>query len=73
MIVGVSKDSTKSHRKFKTKYELHQLILQLAEDGVSIILISSDMPEIVQVRSPEVFTERFAASGPDPPGPEYAP
>jgi ribose transport system ATP-binding protein len=33
----------------KTKYELHQLILQLAENGMSIILISSDMPEMVRL------------------------
>ena len=32
-----------------TKYELHQLIWQLANDGMSIILISSDMPEIVRL------------------------
>jgi ribose transport system ATP-binding protein len=28
---------------------LHQLIWSLAEDGMSIILISSDMPEIVRL------------------------
>jgi ribose transport system ATP-binding protein len=33
----------------KTKYELHQLVLQLAENGMSIILISSDMPEMVRL------------------------
>jgi ribose transport system ATP-binding protein len=33
----------------KTKYELHQLVLRLAEDGMSIILISSDMPEMVRL------------------------
>jgi ribose transport system ATP-binding protein len=32
-----------------TKYELHQLIRTLADDGMSIILISSDMPEIVRL------------------------
>jgi len=32
-----------------TKYELHQLIWNLAEEGMSIILISSDMPEIVRL------------------------
>jgi ribose transport system ATP-binding protein len=32
-----------------TKYELHQLIWKLAEEGMSIILISSDMPEIVRL------------------------
>lgn len=33
----------------KTKAEIHDLIWQLAQDGMSIIVISSDMPEIVQV------------------------
>jgi ribose transport system ATP-binding protein len=33
----------------KTKYELHQLILELAERGMGIILISSDMPEMVRL------------------------
>ena len=32
-----------------TKYELHQLIWNLAEEGMSIILISSDMPEMVRL------------------------
>jgi ribose transport system ATP-binding protein len=32
-----------------TKYELHQLIWQLADAGISIILISSDMPEMVRL------------------------
>jgi ribose transport system ATP-binding protein len=32
-----------------TKYELHQLIWNLAEEGISIILISSDMPEMVRL------------------------
>jgi len=32
-----------------TKYELHQLIWELANSGISIILISSDMPEIVRL------------------------
>jgi len=33
----------------KTKYELHRLIWDLANDGMSIILISSDMPEMVRL------------------------
>jgi ribose transport system ATP-binding protein len=33
----------------KTKYEIHGLIWQLAEDKISVILISSDMPEIVRL------------------------
>ncbi len=32
-----------------TKYELHQLIWQLADAGMSIVLISSDMPEMVRL------------------------
>ena len=33
----------------KTKYEIHELIWKLAEDGISVILISSDMPEMVRL------------------------
>jgi ribose transport system ATP-binding protein len=33
----------------KTKYEIHKLIAELSKKGMSIIMISSDMPEIVQV------------------------
>ena len=33
----------------KTKYEIHQLIRQLALEGISIILISSDMPEMIRL------------------------
>lgn len=32
-----------------TKFQLHQLIHNLAADGTAVILISSDMPEIVRV------------------------
>ena len=32
-----------------TKYELHQLVWRLANEGMSIILISSDMPEMVRL------------------------
>jgi len=33
----------------KTKYEIHRLIWDLAEQGISIILISSDMPEMIRL------------------------
>jgi len=33
----------------KTKAEIHQLIWDLAESGKSVIVISSDMPEIIQL------------------------
>ncbi|MCA9861005.1 MAG: sugar ABC transporter ATP-binding protein, partial [Thermomicrobiales bacterium] len=33
----------------KTKHELHELIWELANQGLSILLISSDMPEMVQL------------------------
>jgi ribose transport system ATP-binding protein len=33
----------------KTKYEIHELIWRLAEDRISVVLISSDMPEIVRL------------------------
>jgi ribose transport system ATP-binding protein len=32
-----------------TKFQLHELIYELAESGISVIMISSDMPEIVRV------------------------
>mgnify|MGYP002619983936 CR=1 FL=1 len=33
----------------KTKAEIHDLIVTLAEEGVAILLISSDMPEVVRL------------------------
>jgi ribose transport system ATP-binding protein len=33
----------------KTKYEIHQLIWELAQEGISILLISSDMPEMIRI------------------------
>lgn len=33
----------------KTKYELHELIWELATQGLSILLISSDMPEMIRL------------------------
>jgi ribose transport system ATP-binding protein len=33
----------------RTKYEIHQIIYQLAESGASIVLISSDMPEMIRL------------------------
>ena len=33
----------------KTKSEIHDLIWNLAQTGISIIVISSDMPEIVKI------------------------
>jgi ribose transport system ATP-binding protein len=33
----------------KTKHELHELIWELSNQGLSILLISSDMPEMVQL------------------------
>jgi ribose transport system ATP-binding protein len=33
----------------KTKAEIHELIWALAEEGISIILISSDMPEVIRL------------------------
>lgn len=34
-----------------SKYEIYDLIFQLAEQGVSIILISSELPEIINLSS----------------------
>lgn len=33
----------------KTKTEIHELIITLAEQGVAILLISSDMPEVIRL------------------------
>lgn len=33
----------------RTKYEIHQIIYRLAEEGTSIVLISSDMPEMIRL------------------------
>jgi ABC-type sugar transport system ATPase subunit len=33
----------------KTKTEIHELIVSLAEEGVAILLISSDMPEVIRL------------------------
>ena len=33
----------------KTKAEIHKLIYGLAQEGKSIVLISSDIPELVQI------------------------
>jgi ribose transport system ATP-binding protein len=32
-----------------TKSEIHEIIYRLAEDGTSIVLISSDMPEMIRL------------------------
>lgn len=34
-----------------SKYEIYDLIFQLAEQGVSIIMISSELPEIINLSS----------------------
>jgi len=33
----------------RTKYEIHQLIYRLGEQGTSVVLISSDMPEMIRL------------------------
>jgi ribose transport system ATP-binding protein len=33
----------------RTKYEIHQIIYDLAEGGTSVVLISSDMPEMIRL------------------------
>ena len=33
----------------KTKYEIHDLVVQLAEQGMAIILVSSDLPEMIRL------------------------
>jgi ribose transport system ATP-binding protein len=33
----------------RTKADFHELIMELADEGLSIVLISSDLPEIIAV------------------------
>ena len=33
----------------RTKYEIHQIIYRLGEEGTSVVLISSDMPEMIRL------------------------
>ena len=36
----------------RTKYEIHQIIHRLGEAGTSVVLISSDMPEMIRACRP---------------------
>ena len=47
----------------KTKAYLHKLIIDLAEKGTSIILISSDMPEMIGLADKIVVMKNFKING----------
>lgn len=47
----------------KTKAYLHELIIKLADNGTSIILISSDMPEMISLADKILVMKDFQMSG----------
>ena len=47
----------------KTKAYLHELIINLADNGTSIILISSDMPEMISLADRIVVMKEFKVNG----------
>ena len=47
----------------KTKAYLHEVILNLADNGTSIILISSDMPEMISLADRIVVMKDFKVNG----------
>ena len=47
----------------KTKAYLHELIINLADNGTSIILISSDMPEMISLADRIVVMKDFKVNG----------
>jgi ribose transport system ATP-binding protein len=47
----------------KTKAYLHKLIIELAERGTSIILISSDMPEMISLADRILVMKDFKLNG----------
>ncbi len=47
----------------KTKAYLHKLIIELADKGTSIILISSDMPEMISLSDKILVMKDFQIAG----------
>ena len=47
----------------KTKAYLHELIRELADQGTSILLITSDMPEIITLADRIIVMDDFAIKG----------
>ena len=47
----------------KTKSYIHELILELAQKGSSIILISSDMPEMISLADRIIVMKNFTIGG----------
>ena len=47
----------------KTKAYLHELIIKLADNGTSIILISSDMPEMISLADKILVMKDFQVNG----------
>ena len=47
----------------KTKAYLHELIRELADQGTSILLITSDMPEIISLADRIIVMDNFVIKG----------
>ena len=56
----------------RTKAAFHQLIWQLAADGLAILLITSDLPEMVTLADEIVVMHDFAIAGTVPNNHDYA-
>ena len=50
----------------KTKAYLHELIRELADQGTSILLITSDMPEIITLADRIIVMDGFVIKGDQP-------
>ena len=55
----------------KTKAYLHQLLRDLSDQGTSILLITSDMPEMITLADRIVVMSGFAVTGELPNSREY--
>ncbi|MEO7147544.1 MAG: D-xylose ABC transporter ATP-binding protein, partial [Terrimesophilobacter sp.] len=47
----------------RTKAAFHELILELADDGLAILLISSDLPEIINIADQILVMNDYAVLG----------
>ena len=55
----------------KTKAYLHELIRELADQGTSILLITSDMPEIITLADRIIVMDEFVIKGDLPNNRDY--
>jgi len=56
----------------KTKSYIHELIIGLAKKGTSIVLISSDMPEMISLADRVIVMKNFKIEGNEPNSHNYA-